>query len=65
MRGQEKSILLLLRTVVLTLGALGVLNSQTHDPTLRKSQSAIDETQFPIVDESAPEPEGPQKRVRR
>jgi hypothetical protein len=64
MRTKPKSVPIFLVTVVLIAGA-GWLLTSAQNPPSENQRRVVDESQFPLVDESAPEPSDPIKRAKR
>src|SRR6267142_6268361 len=65
MRSQQKWSVLLLMIVAIALSAVAGLLTKAQNETIRKKQAVLDETQYPIVNESAPEPADPHERAKR
>jgi hypothetical protein len=65
MRSQQKSIPILLVTVAVLIAAAGLLLTFAQNPTAKNQKTRIDESRFPVVDESTPEPSDPIKRAKR
>lgn len=65
MRSQQKLVVMLLVVLAIALSAVAGLLTQAQNETIRKKQAVFDDTQYPIVYESAPEPADPHERAKR
>lgn len=65
MRSQQKWVVMLLMIVAIALSAVAGLLTQAQNKTIRKQQAVLDETQYPIAYESAPEPRDPHEQAKR
>lgn len=65
MKHKVTSLLVMVIILFMILITLQGINSRAEDPVSGQRQSPINESQFPIVDESAPEPKDLVERARR
>jgi hypothetical protein len=65
MRSQQKWVIILLMIVAIALSAIAGLLTQAQNKPITKKQAVLDETRYPIVYESDPDPTDPHQRAKR
>jgi hypothetical protein len=56
---------MLLVAVAFLIAAAGLMLTSAQNPTGKNQKTVVDESRFPVVDESTPEPSDPIKRAKR